>query len=85
MEPVPIGRKIAHTRAQQYRTGTGVAEAAEISAETLSRIEHGKVSPRLATVGKIARALDLSLEELIEGTDLAEDSIPKAWAPKVSA
>lgn len=85
MEPVSIGRKIAHTRAQQYRTGTGVAEVAGISGETLSRIERGKVYPRLATVGKIARALDLSFEELIEDTDMAEASSPKVRASRVPA
>jgi transcriptional regulator with XRE-family HTH domain len=85
MEPVPIGRKILLTRTEQYRTAAGVSKAAGVNPHTLSRIERGGGVPRYSTVAKIARALEMPVEELIEGTDLDRTAYPKARAPRVPA
>ena len=52
-------------------------ERAGLSHNTVSRIETGSVSPRLETVERLARAMDLSVEELQFKTppDRAADSV----------
>jgi transcriptional regulator with XRE-family HTH domain len=80
MARIPVGQKIDLTRAKQYRTGKGVADHAGISPETLSRIERGRVKPRLDTISRIAEALEISLEELVEDTD-QEFLVPKVEPP----
>jgi DNA-binding XRE family transcriptional regulator len=54
---VSLARKIIRDRRRLGLTQVELARRAAIRPETLNRIEHGKVSPTIATVEKIDRAL----------------------------
>ena len=62
-----LGRLLREARAD--RSLVEVAAAAGISAETLRKIETGRIpTPAFFTVSALARTLDLSLEELVAKT-----------------
>jgi transcriptional regulator with XRE-family HTH domain len=62
-----LGRLLREARAD--RSMAEVATAAGISAETLRKIETGRIpTPAFFTVCALARTLDLSLEELVAKT-----------------
>ena len=42
----------------------GLAKEAEVSAETVYSVEHGKRQPSVRTLGKIARALGVEVKDL---------------------
>ena len=44
-----------------------LSERVGITQESISKIRAGKQNPRPATVGKIANALNVSVEDIIEG------------------
>ena len=46
-------------------TQTELAEKAGMQQSTLARLETGKTSPRKATLAKLAKAMDISVEHLI--------------------
>jgi transcriptional regulator with XRE-family HTH domain len=65
-----LGRLLREARAG--RRLADVAEAAGISAETLRKIETGRIpTPAFFTVSALAAALDLSLDALVSATDRA--------------
>lgn len=43
-----------------------LAEKTGLTPETISRIKNGQQEPRLSTVGKIAKALEVNVEDLID-------------------
>lgn len=43
-----------------------LSEATEMTQESLSKIRTGRQNPRPATVGKIAKALNVKVEDLVE-------------------
>lgn len=43
-----------------------LSEATEMTQESFVRIKKGKQNPRPATVGKIAKALNVKVEDLVE-------------------
>lgn len=79
----PVGRGLRRLRTLRRRTLAEVAAAAGISASSLSRIEHGRLRPKLATVGEILRALgaDLLLLGLVVRL---EDEAPQSWLDDAS-
>lgn len=52
-------------RATKQLTQTELAARAGLSNSYISRIENGKKQPSARTVGKLARALDLSVQEFL--------------------
>ncbi|MFZ0173441.1 MAG: helix-turn-helix transcriptional regulator [Acidimicrobiales bacterium] len=61
---VALGRALRTARGSQ--SAVGVAARAGLSIETIRKIEHGLVpTPTFFTVAAMARACDLSLDELL--------------------
>ncbi len=59
-----LGDQIAGWRRQRGLTQSQLESMAGLAHNALSRIENNQVSPRLATIERIAVALGLSIEEL---------------------
>lgn len=64
-----IGERLQLLRAERGYTLTHAAERAGLTRKTMSEIERGIRHPYMPTLGKLARAYDLSPTELLHGTD----------------
>lgn len=64
---VKLGRRIRSLRNERGIYQADLAEKAGISRITLSRIENGRMDPGFRIVAKLARALGVSLADLMEG------------------
>lgn len=62
-----IGDNIRHIREQKKMSQKELATAIEVAPTQYSRVETGKVMPSLKTLVKIAKILDVSVDELING------------------
>ena len=60
-----VGALIARARAQANKTQEDVAEALEVGAETVSRIERGAVPPTLARLFEFAELFGCRVDELL--------------------
>jgi len=75
----PIGKddvvlvKLRQVRERLFVTQAELAERTGISEATLSRIENGLQRPRISTVRKIADALGVRPEELVDWDAAPED------------
>lgn len=79
-----LGRALRQARGA--RSIGVVAAAAEISPETLRKIETGRIpTPALFTVAALARALDLSLDALVDGAEPARDGPADERRPRPAA
>ena len=56
-------RKIKELRESKGMTTRAFARTAGISTETLNAVEHGRRQPSMATLGKIAKALDVEVKD----------------------
>jgi transcriptional regulator with XRE-family HTH domain len=65
---VKIGRNLKWLREDRLMTQAELAEAADISASSLVRIENDQVEPRFSTIRKLAAALEAEPRELTRGT-----------------
>lgn len=63
-----IGVQLATWRKMQNLTAQQVAERADITRDTLRRLEHGEVGVSLGTVLNVARALG-ALDRLVDALD----------------
>lgn len=63
---VRIGKRVRQLREQQEKSLNDLALECEIEKQQVYRIEHGKVNVTISTLELIARALDVSLAELLE-------------------
>jgi len=61
-----FGAKVRQSRKQANMTQEDLAEAVGRSVDTISNIERGAASTRIATAALIAETLNLSLSELFE-------------------
>jgi len=59
-----IGKRVRRARVSAGLTQAGLAEAAAISDETVSRIERGAYEPAVSTVVALADALGVSVDAL---------------------
>jgi len=75
-----IGALIHNMRVASDLTLAIVAERTGLSKGLLSRIEHGLVSPPIATLGKIADALDAHISEFFREDGVAQISQQNAAA-----
>jgi len=60
------GRRILLARLQAGISQRALAERSEVDQSTVVRIERGEVSARPMTLGKLARVLDIPLEDLLQ-------------------
>ncbi|MFE2142218.1 helix-turn-helix domain-containing protein [Streptomyces sp. NPDC059456] len=78
-----MGPRLRAAREQHGATLTGVSRATGISLSTLSRIETGRRKPTLEVLLQLAKAYDVSLDELA-GTAPAAAAGPRAQVPQRS-
>lgn len=64
-ETMRISYKLKIERARAGLTVDGLAKKSKVDSQTISRIEKGSTEPRISTIGKIANALNIDVEELI--------------------
>jgi transcriptional regulator with XRE-family HTH domain len=74
-----IGGQLAAWRKIQNLTAQQVAERANISRDTLRRLEHGEVGVSLETVLNVARALG-ALDRLVDALDPYQTDLGRARA-----
>lgn len=68
-----IGTEVRRLRKSHDLTVAELGAAAGISAGMLSKIENGTISPSLATLGALAKALNVSISSLFAETDERRD------------
>lgn len=61
-----VGKKIKQLRLRQKKTQQEIADECQISKSLLSKIENGQTNSAIATLAKIAEALDVKLSWLLE-------------------
>lgn len=64
-----IGHRIRTLREQKKLNQIELAKLANTRQSTISDIEKGKINPSVATVGRLADALGISLSNLFEGVE----------------
>jgi transcriptional regulator with XRE-family HTH domain len=64
-----FGTHVRSLRRTQALTQEELAERAELSVDTIRRIERGDISPSLDTMGKLSGGLRISLETLFQGLE----------------
>lgn len=62
-----IGRRISAARSKRGWTQEKLAAESEVASAHIGFIEQGRRRPTLATLHKLANALDLTLEQLFKG------------------
>jgi transcriptional regulator with XRE-family HTH domain len=62
-----FGKRFAEIRRSRGYTQETLAEKANITALSLGYIEQGRRWPRIATLQKLARCLDVTIAELFKG------------------
>ena len=67
--PPMIGKNIQRIRSSRKLTLNVLSERSGVSKAMLSQIESDKVNPTVATVWKIARGLNVELNDLLEADD----------------
>ena len=65
-----FGRALARERQRQAKSMSLLAEIAGTHASEVSRLERGLRDPRLSTMVRLARALDVRLADLVTRVDL---------------
>jgi transcriptional regulator with XRE-family HTH domain len=61
--------KVALTRAEAIMTVRALSKASNVAASTISKIEKGHTEPNLVTIGKLAKALGVSVSSLVKNKD----------------
>ncbi len=77
---VQLGRNIAKTRKSAGKTQAQLAEQIDVDTLSISRIERGAVAPSLATLSKIANAVEMPLPSLFTGTSTAPHALADSIA-----
>ena len=62
-----FGKRVAEVRKARGLTQESLAEKANVTALTVSYIEQGRHWPRIGTLHKLAKSLDVSVMELFRG------------------
>ncbi|MDE7130321.1 MAG: helix-turn-helix domain-containing protein [Lachnospiraceae bacterium] len=70
---VEFGEKVKQIREEQGMTQQTLAEKLYVTRQAVSRWERGARYPELLTAKKIARVLNVSLDELLSGEELKEN------------
>ena len=75
MNQTAIGGYIARKRKEQNLTQEQLAQQLGVSNKTISKWETGKCMPDYSVIQKLCDALHVTLPELMDGEDSAEDSV----------
>ncbi len=70
---VEFGEKVKQIREERGMTQQTLAEKLYVTRQAVSRWERGARYPELLTAKKIAKILDVSLDELLSGEELKEN------------
>lgn len=62
-----LGENLSRERRRQCKSMETLARLAGTTASEISRLEHGQRDPRLWTIVRLARALDVPLGDLLRG------------------
>jgi transcriptional regulator with XRE-family HTH domain len=60
-----LGRKIEKLASEKFKTQTEFSDAAEVDTRTIRRIIKGEQNPTILVLRKLARALEIELNELV--------------------
>ena len=63
---VHIGERLKKQRTRRALTQAELAELAKVTTATVARIERDEIEPRMTTLRKLARALEVDPAELVE-------------------
>ena len=75
MNQTAIGSYIARKRKEQNLTQEQLAQQLGVSNKTVSKWENGKCMPDYSIIQTLCEALHVTLPELMDGEDAAEDSV----------
>lgn len=75
MNQTRIGSYIARKRREKNLTQEQLAERLGLSNKTVSKWENGKCMPDYSVIETLCQALSITLSELMDGEDAAEDSV----------
>ena len=75
MTQTAIGSYIARKRREQNLTQEQLAQQLGVSNKTISKWENGKCMPDYSIIQKLCDVIHVSLPELMDGEDAAEDSV----------
>ena len=75
MNQTAIGSYIAHKRREQNLTQEQLAQQLGVSNKTISKWENGKCMPDYSIIQRLCEALPVTLPELMDGEDAAENSV----------
>ena len=75
MNQTAIGSYIARKRKEQNLTQEQLAQQLGVSNKTISKWENGKCMPDYSIIQRLCDALHVTLPELMDGEDAAEDSV----------
>ena len=75
MNQIKIGKFIAECRKKNNLTQMQLAEKLNITDRAISKWENGKCMPDYSLIQKLCEALDVTLPELMDGEDAAENSV----------
>lgn len=75
MNQSTIGAYIMRKRREKNLTQEQLAEQLGVSNKTISKWENGKCMPDYSIIQKLCEALQVTLPELMDGEDAAEDSV----------
>jgi transcriptional regulator with XRE-family HTH domain len=71
-----LGVYLRELRKQQHRSAQQVAEASDLSIDTVRSIETGRVAaPSFFTISRIAFALGVELDEILTGISLTDGGL----------
>ena len=75
MNQTAIGSYIARKRKEQNLTQEQLVQQLGVSNKTISKWENGKCMPDYSIIQRLCEALPVTLPELMDGEDAAEDSV----------
>ena len=75
MNQTAIGSYIARKRREQNLTQEQLVQQLGVSNKTISKWENGKCMPDYSIIQKLCDVIHVSLPELMDGEDAAEDSV----------
>lgn len=75
MNQIAIGSYIARKRREMNQTQEQLAEQLGVSNKTISKWENGRCMPDYSIIQKLCATLHITLSELMDGEDAAEDSM----------
>ncbi|MDO8604469.1 MAG: helix-turn-helix transcriptional regulator [bacterium] len=65
-EQIKLGKNLKRIRTEKGISQGDIARALDVGRSFITNIENGKTNPTLATIAKIAKAIDVSTGELMK-------------------